>query len=141
MLPRLLLVKFRGSERGSSISRFPWKAAPSAMNCSSISVSMPRHHRFPHSTSSAPSSPYITGQVAFKEQKRRHVHQVDFSLDFKTCRHFLRLHSGGPAGCGRPNQKSTLFLSGPVNCNDKNDYPLLVVFLNLSITLRLPSLL
>ena len=84
---------------------------------------------------------YITGQVAFKEQKRRHVHQVDFSLDFKTCRHFLRLHSGGPAGCGRPNQKSTLFLSGPVNCNDKNDYPLLVVFLNLSITLRLPSLL
>ena len=37
---------------------------------------------------------YITGQVAFKEQKRRHVHQVDFSIAFKTCRHFLRLHSG-----------------------------------------------
>ncbi len=37
---------------------------------------------------------YITGQVTFKEQKRRHAHQVDFSLAFKTCRHFLRLHLG-----------------------------------------------
>ena len=37
---------------------------------------------------------YITGQVTFVEQKRRHVHQVDFSIAFKTCRHFLRLHSG-----------------------------------------------
>ncbi|MBO5473077.1 MAG: transposase [Lachnospiraceae bacterium] len=37
---------------------------------------------------------YITGQVTFEEQKRKHIHQVDFSIAFKTCRHFLRLHSG-----------------------------------------------
>lgn len=37
---------------------------------------------------------YITGQVAFEKQKRKHIHQVDFSIAFKTCRHFLRLHSG-----------------------------------------------
>lgn len=36
----------------------------------------------------------ITGQVTFEKQKRKHVHQVDFSIAFKTCRHFLRLHSG-----------------------------------------------
>ena len=34
------------------------------------------------------------GQVTFVKQKRKHVHQVDFSIAFKTCRHFLRLHSG-----------------------------------------------
>ncbi|WP_300714798.1 hypothetical protein [uncultured Acetatifactor sp.] len=28
------------------------------------------------------------------KQKRKHVHQVDFSIAFKTCRHFLRLYSG-----------------------------------------------
>ena len=37
---------------------------------------------------------YITGQVTFNKQKRKHIHQVDFSIAFKTCRHFLRLHSG-----------------------------------------------
>ncbi len=37
---------------------------------------------------------YITGQVTFEKQKRKHVHQVDFSIAFKTYRHFLRLHSG-----------------------------------------------
>lgn len=37
---------------------------------------------------------YITGQVTFEKRKRRHMHQVDFSIAFKTCRHFLRLHSG-----------------------------------------------
>ncbi|MBD5525907.1 MAG: transposase [Lachnospiraceae bacterium] len=37
---------------------------------------------------------YITGQVTFEKQKRKHIHQVDFSIAFKTCRHFLRLHSG-----------------------------------------------
>ena len=37
---------------------------------------------------------YITGQVTFEKQKRKHNHQVDFSIAFKTCRHFLRLHSG-----------------------------------------------
>lgn len=36
---------------------------------------------------------YITGQVTFEKQKRKHIHQVDFSIAFKTCRHFLRLHS------------------------------------------------
>ena len=40
---------------------------------------------------------YITGQAAFKKQKRKHVHQVDFSIAFKTCRHFLRLHHGEEA--------------------------------------------
>ncbi|MCI8635730.1 MAG: transposase [Eubacterium sp.] len=37
---------------------------------------------------------YIKGQVTFEKQKRKHIHQVDFSIAFKTCRHFLRLHSG-----------------------------------------------
>ena len=37
---------------------------------------------------------YITGQVTYNKQKRKHIHQVDFSIAFKTCRHFLRLHSG-----------------------------------------------
>lgn len=37
---------------------------------------------------------YITGQVTFEKQKRKHIHQVDFSIAFKACRHFLRLHSG-----------------------------------------------
>lgn len=37
---------------------------------------------------------YITGQVTFGKQKRKHIHQVDFSIAFKACRHFLRLHSG-----------------------------------------------
>ena len=37
---------------------------------------------------------YITGQVKFEKQKRKHIHQVNFSIAFKTCRHFLRLHSG-----------------------------------------------
>lgn len=37
---------------------------------------------------------YITGQVTFEKQKRKHMHQVDFSTAFKACRHFLRLHSG-----------------------------------------------
>ena len=37
---------------------------------------------------------YITGQVTFEKQKRKHIHQVDFSIAFKTCRYFLRLHSG-----------------------------------------------
>lgn len=37
---------------------------------------------------------YITGQVTFKKQGRKHIHQVDFSIAFKTCRHFLRLHCG-----------------------------------------------
>lgn len=37
---------------------------------------------------------YITGQVTFEKQKRRHIHQVDFSVAFKICRHSLRLHSG-----------------------------------------------
>lgn len=37
---------------------------------------------------------YITGQVTFEKQKRKHIHQIDFSIAFKTCRHFLRLHSG-----------------------------------------------
>ena len=37
---------------------------------------------------------YITSQVTFEKQKRKHIHQVDFSIAFKTCRHFLRLHSG-----------------------------------------------
>ena len=37
---------------------------------------------------------YITGQVTFEKQKRKHIHQVNFSIAFKTCRHFLRLHSG-----------------------------------------------
>ena len=46
----------------SYISRSPWKAAPSAMNCSSISISMSRHHRFQHSTSSGPSSPMMSSK-------------------------------------------------------------------------------
>lgn len=37
---------------------------------------------------------YITGQATFEKQKRKHVHQVDFDIAFKVCRHFLRLHSG-----------------------------------------------
>ena len=37
---------------------------------------------------------YITGQVTFEKQKRKHIHQVDFTIAFKTCRHFLQLHSG-----------------------------------------------
>ena len=37
---------------------------------------------------------YLTGQVTFEKRKRRHTHQVDFSIAFKTCRHFLRLHCG-----------------------------------------------
>ena len=37
---------------------------------------------------------YLTGQVTFEKRKRRHIHQVDFSIAFKTCRHFLRLHCG-----------------------------------------------
>lgn len=37
---------------------------------------------------------YITGQVEFEKQKHKHIHQVDFSTAFKTCRHFLRLHLG-----------------------------------------------
>ncbi len=37
---------------------------------------------------------YITGQVTFEKQKRKYIHQVDLSIAFKTCRHFLRLHSG-----------------------------------------------
>lgn len=37
---------------------------------------------------------YITGEVSFEKQKRKHIHQVDFSIAFKTCRYFLRLHSG-----------------------------------------------
>lgn len=37
---------------------------------------------------------YITGQVAFEKQKRKHIHQVNFSIAFKTCRHFLRIHCG-----------------------------------------------
>lgn len=37
---------------------------------------------------------YITGQVAFEKQKRKHIHQVNFSIAFKTCRHFLRMHCG-----------------------------------------------
>lgn len=36
---------------------------------------------------------YITGQVTFEKQKRKHIHQVDFSVVSKICRHFLRLHS------------------------------------------------
>ena len=40
---------------------------------------------------------YITGQVTFNKQKRKHIHQVDFSIAFKTCRHFLQLHSGEEA--------------------------------------------
>lgn len=37
---------------------------------------------------------YITGQVTFKKQKRKHLHQVNFSVAFKACRYFLRLHHG-----------------------------------------------
>lgn len=37
---------------------------------------------------------YLTGQVTFEKRKRKHIHQVDFSIAFKTCRHFLRLHCG-----------------------------------------------
>lgn len=37
---------------------------------------------------------YITGQAASDRQKRKHIHQVDFSIAFKICRYFLRLHSG-----------------------------------------------
>ena len=37
---------------------------------------------------------YITGQVTFEKQKRKHIHQVDLSIAFKICRHFLRLHPG-----------------------------------------------
>ena len=37
---------------------------------------------------------YITGQATFEKQKRKHIHQVDFDIAFKVCRHFLRLHSG-----------------------------------------------
>lgn len=37
---------------------------------------------------------YITGQITFVKQKHKHVHQVDFSIAFKACRHFLQLHSG-----------------------------------------------
>ncbi len=37
---------------------------------------------------------YITRQVTFEKWKRKHIHQVDFSIAFKTCRHFLRLHCG-----------------------------------------------
>lgn len=40
---------------------------------------------------------YITGQVTFEKQKRKHIHQVNFSVAFKICRHFLRLHSGKDA--------------------------------------------
>lgn len=37
---------------------------------------------------------YITGQVTFKKQKRKHLHQVNFSVAFKACRYFLGLHHG-----------------------------------------------
>lgn len=37
---------------------------------------------------------YITGQVKFEKQKRKHIHQVDFTVAFKVCHYFLRLHSG-----------------------------------------------
>lgn len=37
---------------------------------------------------------YITGQVTFEKQKRKHIHQVNFTASFKACRYFLRLHSG-----------------------------------------------
>lgn len=37
---------------------------------------------------------YITGQVTFEKKKRKHIHQVDFTIAFKVCRHFLRLHAG-----------------------------------------------
>lgn len=37
---------------------------------------------------------YITGRVTFKQQKRKYIHQVDFSIAFRTCRYFLRLHFG-----------------------------------------------
>ena len=37
---------------------------------------------------------YITGQVEFEKKKQKHIHQVNFSIAFKTCRHFLRLHLG-----------------------------------------------
>lgn len=37
---------------------------------------------------------YITGQATFKKQKRKHLHQVNFSVAFKACRYFLGLHHG-----------------------------------------------
>lgn len=37
---------------------------------------------------------YITGQVTFEKQKRKHINQANFTVAFKVCRHFLRLHSG-----------------------------------------------
>ena len=37
---------------------------------------------------------YITGQVTFEKQQRKYTQQVNFSIAFKTCRYFLRLHSG-----------------------------------------------
>ncbi len=37
---------------------------------------------------------YITGQVEFEKKKQKHIHQVNFSIALKTCRHFLRLHLG-----------------------------------------------
>ncbi len=37
---------------------------------------------------------YITRQVTFEKWKRKHIHQVDFSIAFKICRHFLRLYCG-----------------------------------------------
>lgn len=40
------------------------------------------------------SCSYITGQVTFERQKRKHIHQVDFAIAFKACYHFFRLHSG-----------------------------------------------
>ncbi len=52
---------------------------------------------------------YITGQVTFEKQKRKHIHQVDFAIAFKTCRHFLRLHSGeGPPDVEGLIRKHTL---------------------------------
>ncbi len=50
---------------------------------------------------------YITRQVTFEKWKRKHIHQVDFSIAFKTYRHFLRLHCGEEPPDVEPNQKHT----------------------------------
>ncbi len=56
----------------SSISRSPWRADPSTMNCSNIFASMPQRRRFLHSTSSAPSFPMQSSSLYGKEMSLPH---------------------------------------------------------------------
>ncbi len=54
---------------------------------------------------------YITGQVEFEKKKQKHIHQVNFSIAFKACRHFLRLHLGEkPPDVEGLTKKHTLYI-------------------------------